>query len=55
MVGRWTTDLKVSVRESSNPIIDVFHNLVSDMILKFVKSNNANKIQNVVVNLMSAY
>ena len=44
MVERWTTDLKVSIREGSNPVIDVFHNSVSGMILKFpekiLKSDN---------------
>ena len=38
VVGRWTTDLKVSVGEGSNPVIDVFHNSVSGMILKFVEN-----------------
>ena len=45
MVGRSTTDLKVSIGEGLNPVIDDFHKSVAGIILKFFeknsKSNNA--------------
>ena len=41
MVGHWTTNLKVSLGEGSNLIIDDFHNSDSGTILNFFeKSNN---------------